>query len=216
MYNMDISIFGYKISLEILILIAVLYLIIVGHTFCSCCNFYSLIEGMDSMGQNPPSSTMGQNPTVQQDKAKVQAKVQAVKANQQLATQTTSDGTTTTTTTGPSTTTEGFTGANINFGESSSYSLGNDNSIDTSSWSAQNMTVTPGQPLSAGVKAFLARPQQPVPLPEGEMLLFANTKFAPEFCPNTYSTSTGCAAMTGAQYNYLVTRGGNNVPYSEY
>ena len=226
MYNMDISIFGYKISLEILILIAVLYLIIVGHTFCSCCNFYSLIEGMDSMGQNPPSSTMGQNPpssstmgqnpTVQQDKAKVQAKVQAVKANQQLATQTTSDGTTTTTTTGPSTTTEGFTGANINFGESSSYSLGNDNPIDTSSWSAQNMTVTPGQPLSAGVKAFLARPQQPVPLPEGEMLLFANTPFKPEYCPSSFSTSTGCAALTGAQYNYLVTRGGNNVPYSEY
>ena len=217
MYNMDISIFGYKISLEILILIAVLYLIIVGHTFCSCCNFYSLIEGMDSMGQNPPSSsTMGQNPTVQQDKAKVQAKVQAVKANQQLATQTTSDGTTTTTTTGPSTTTEGFTGANINYGESSLYSLGNDNSINTSSWSAQDMTVTPGQPLSAGVKAFLARPQQPVPLPEGEMLMFANTPFKPECCPNTYSNSSGCACMTSNQYNFLQVRGFNNVPYSEY
>ena len=215
MYNMDISIFGYKISLEIIILIAVLYLITVGHTLCSCCNFYGLIEGMDSMGQNPPSSTMGQNPTVQQDKAKVQAKVQAVKANQQLATQTTSDGTTTTTT-GPSTTTEGFTGANINYGASSSYSLGNDNSINTSSWSAQDMTVTPGQPLSAGVKAFLARPQQPVPLPEGEMLMFANTPFKPECCPNTYSTSTGCACMTSGQYNWIVGRGGNNVPYSEY
>jgi hypothetical protein len=213
---MDISIFGYKISLEIIILIAVLYLITVGHTLCSCCNFYGLIEGMDSMGQNPPSSTMGQNPTVQQDKAKVQAKVQAVKANQQLATQTTSDGTTTTTTTGPSTTTEGFTGANINYGASSSYSLGNDNSIDTSSWSAQDMTVTPGQPLSAGVKAFLARPQQPLPLPEGEMLLFANTPFKPECCPSTFSTSTGCWCGTSQDYNYLVTRGGNNVPYSEY
>ena len=222
---MDISIFGYKISLEIIILIAVLYLITVGHTLCSCCNFYGLIEGMDSMsqnppsstmGQNPPSSTMGQNPTVQQDKAKVQAKVQAVKANQQLATQTTSDGTTTTTTTGPSTTTEGFTGANINYGESSLYSLGNDNSINTSSWSAQDMTVTPGQPLSAGVKAFLARPQQPVPLPEGEMLMFANTPFKPECCPNTYSNSSGCACMTSNQYNFLQVRGFNNVPYSEY
>ena len=217
MYNMDISILGYKFNLEILILIGVVYLILVGHTLCGCSNFYSLIEGMDSMGQIPPSSsTMGQNPTVQQDKAKVQAKVQAVKANQQLATQTTSDGTTTTTTTGPSTTTEGFTGANINYGESSLYSLGNDNSINTSSWSAQDMTVTPGQPLSAGVKAFLARPQQPVPLPEGEMLMFANTPFKPECCPNTYSNSSGCACMTSNQYNYLVTRGGNNIPYSEY
>jgi hypothetical protein len=78
------------------------------------------------------------------------------------------------------------------------------------------MTVKSGQRVSAGVKTFLARPEQQIPLPEGEMLMFANTKFAPEFCPNTYSNSSGCAAMTGAQYNYLVTRGGNNVPYSEY
>jgi hypothetical protein len=222
MYNMDISIFGYKISLEIIILIAVLYLITVGHAYCSCCNFYSLIEGMD--GQY---SSMIQDPSavVQQVQAKAQAKVQQAQANQQLATQTTS-GTPTTTSTTTSTTTpttesfgskrEGFTGANINYGESASYSLGNDNPIDTSSWSAQDMTVTPGQPLSAGVKAFLARPQQPVPLPEGEMLLFANTEFKPEYCPSSFSTSTGCAALTGPQINYLVTRGGNNVPYSEY
>jgi hypothetical protein len=111
---------------------------------------------------------------------------------------------------------EGFTGANTNYGESSQYSLGDYSPVDTSSWSAQNMTVTQGQPLSAGVKQFLDRPEQPVPLPEGEMFMFANTKFAPEYCPNTYSNSSGCAAMTGAQYNYLITRGGNNVPYSEY
>ena len=210
---MDISIFGYKISLEILILIGVLYLIIVGHTLCSCCNFYSLIEGNTTMTQIQDPSAV-----IQQVQAKVQAKVQQAQANQQLATQTTSDGSSASTTSGTptTTTTEGFTGANINYGESASYSLGNDNPVDTSSWNAQNMTVTSGQPLSAGVKAFMARPQQPVPLPEGEMLLFANTKFAPEYCPNAYSTSTGCAAMTGEQYNYLITRGGNNVPYSEY
>ena len=211
---MDISIFGYKISLEILILIGIVYLILVGHTICGCCNFYSLIEGMDSMSQD---SSMSQDPsaTIQQVKAKVQAKVQ--QAQQQLATPTTADGTSTSTSDGTSTTTtEGFTGANINYGESSSYSLGNDNPIDTSSWSAQDMTVTPGQPQSAGVKAFLARPQQPVPLPEGEMLLFANTEFKPECCPNTYSNSSGCACMTGSQYNFMGVRGGNNVPYSEY
>jgi len=112
--------------------------------------------------------------------------------------------------------TEGFTGANINYGESSLYNLNSDQPVDTSSWSAQNMTVTPGQPLSAGVKQFLAREPQPVPLPEGEMLMFANTPFKPECCPNTFSTSTGCACMTGNQYNYLILRGGNNVPYSEY
>ena len=176
MYNMDISIFGYKIGLEILILIGIIYLVLASHTLCGCCNFYSLIEGME--------------------------------------TKTTNSGTTATKAT-KATKKEGFTGANINYGESSVYNL-NDTPINTSSWSAQNMTVVPGQPLSAGVKAFLAREEQPVPLPEGEMLMFANTPFKPECCPNTYSNSSGCACMTGNQYNYLITRGSNNVPYSEY
>lgn len=198
MYNMDISLFGYKISVEVLVLIAILYLIIVGHSVCSCCNFYSLIEGMETVdASNIP----------QQVKDKVNAKVQQIQANIQLPAQTTSDGT--------STTTEGFTGANINYGESSLYDLDN-NPIDTSSWSAQDMTIRPGQPVSAAVKAFMARPEQPIPLPEGEMLMFANTEFKPECCPNTYSTSTGCACMTGPQYNYLQNRASNNVPYSEY
>ena len=184
MYNMDISIFGYKIGLEILILIGIIYLVLASHTLCGCCNFYSLIEGMD-------------NKTTTNGTSNVTGSVPA-KA-----------------TTKNSTKKEGFTGANINYGESSVYNL-NSSPIDTSSWSAQNMTVVPGQPLSAGVKAFMARQEQPVPLPEGEMLMFANTPFKPECCPNTYSNSSGCACMTGKQYNYLITRGSNNVPYSEY
>ena len=210
MYNMDISVFGYKINVEILILIALVYLIMVGHTFCGCYN-YGLMEGFTDASGN----TIDASGNLQEKKEMVQQKVQAAKTN--LAAQSAA-GTTTSSTpvTSATTTTEGFTGANINYGESSLYSLSQDDPVDTSSWSAQNMTVTPGQPLSAGVKQFLDRPEQPVPLPEGEMFMFANTKFAPEYCPNTYSNSSGCAAMTGAQYNYLITRGGNNVPYSEY
>lgn len=113
--------------------------------------------------------------------------------------------------------TEGFAGASSNNGMSSPYSLTiKTTPVDTNSWSLPNMTVTAGQPLSAGVKNVLNRPSQPIPLPDGEMLLFANTNFKPECCPNTYSNSSGCACMTTGQYNYLVTRGGNNVPYSEY
>ena len=51
---------------------------------------------------------------------------------------------------------------------------------------------------------------------EGEMLMFANTPFKPECCPNTYSKGGGCACMTAQQTNHLVTRGGNNYPVSEY
>jgi len=48
------------------------------------------------------------------------------------------------------------------------------------------------------------------------LFMFANTEFKPECCPNTYSNSSGCACMDSNSYNYLITRGGNNVPYSEY
>ena len=211
MYNMDISILGYKFNLEILILIGVVYLILVGHTLCGCSNFYSLIEGNTSMGNSNSSSnssnssnSMGQsNSSSSQSDAsgnmmsQIQQKMQS-----NMPTQTTSK--------------EGFVGANTNYGESSAYDLSNSMPVNTSSWSAQNMTVVPGQPLSKGVKQFLARAKQPIPLPEGELSMFANTPFKPECCPNTYSNSMGCACMTGDQYNYLVMRGGNNVPYSEY
>jgi hypothetical protein len=193
---MDISILGYKLNLEILILIGIVYLIMVGHTLCGCCNFYKLIEGME--GEMDASG----NKLKQIHDAKQQAKAQ-LQAN--LPTQVPAN-----------TTTEGFVGANTNYGESSAYDLSDSMPVDTSSWSAQNMTVVPGQPLSEGVKKVLDRPEQQLPLPEGEMLMFANTKFAPEYCPNTYSNSSGCAAMSVGQYNYLITRGGNNVPYSEY
>jgi hypothetical protein len=75
---------------------------------------------------------------------------------------------------------EGFTGAN------------------TSSWSAQNMTLIQGHSL-----------------PEGEMFMFANTKFAPECCPGTYSNSDGCECLTTNKFSFFKLRG-NNLPYSEY
>ena len=209
MYNMDISIFGYKLNLEILILIGVVYLILVGHTLCGCCNMGRIMEGLTDMTTSVMDPS-GNKPEV----------VKAVMAKKELGTQAVAGGPSTATSTStsdvPTVKKEGFTGANINYGESSLYNLNDDQPVDTTSWSAQNMTVTPGQPLSAGVKQFLSREPQPVPLPEDEMLMFANTPFKPECCPNTYSTSTGCACMTGNQYNYLVLRGGNNVPYSEY
>ena len=68
----------------------------------------------------------------------------------------------------------------------------------------------------SNAKRYQAYTGTPVPLPKGEMLFFADNLFKPECCPNTYSNGSGCACMTTKQYNYLITRGGNNVPYSEY
>ena len=204
MYNMDISIFGYKLNLEILILIGVVYLILVGHTVCGCCNMGRIMEGLEDMAVKVMDPS-GNN---------TKASMATVPMGTQVAAGTIAPSTASTT--DVPTVKEGFTGANINYGESSLYNLNSDQSVDTSSWSAQNMTVVPGQPLSAGVKQFLARKQQQLPLPEGEMNFFANSQFKPECCPSTFSTSTGCWCGTSQDYNYLITRGGNNVPYSQY
>jgi hypothetical protein len=151
---MDFVLFGYKLNLEVLILICVLYIILAGTTFCSCC-----------------SITSGQ---------------------------------------------EGFVGANTNYGQSAPFSIANYTPPNISSWFPGNLSIQAGKPPSKAAKQILNRPSQPVPLPKGEMLLFATTEFKPECCPNAYSTSTGCACMTTSQYNYLTNRGGNNTPYSEY
>jgi len=109
---------------------------------------------------------------------------------------------------------EGFTGANTNYGMSSQYKLYDNTPVDTSSWFTKDLTSTHSQ--HSGLAQILNRPKQQVPLPPDELLMFANTSFKPECCPNTYSNSTGCACMTIKQNNYLIERGGNNVPYSEY
>ena len=211
MYNMDISIFGFKINLEILILIGVVYLILVSHTVCGCFN-YSLIEGLEN---NKESDASGNAMPIQTGTSPAGAALAAgaiAAAGDMMASNAKNGASKPNGKAGQ----EGFVGANTNYGQSSPYDLSYSPQINTSSWDMPDMTVVPGKPLSKGVRQFLEREPQPVPLPEGEMLMFANTPFKPECCPNTYSTSTGCACMTGPQYNYLVLRGGNNVPYSQY
>lgn len=167
---MEISIFGFKFRLEILILIVVVYFIMAGHLLGSCTTF-PLMEGMAHIMT-----------TKDEDKKE-----------------------------------EGFVGL-INDGESSAYTLGSYNGTIMPNFGMErpSLTVVPGQPLSKGVLDILNREKQPVPLPEGQLNMFATTPFKPECCPNAYSNSSGCACMTVDQYNYLITRGGNNVPYSEY
>lgn len=43
---MEITVVGYKIRVEILLLIGIVYLILVSHTVGSCCNFPKIVEGM--------------------------------------------------------------------------------------------------------------------------------------------------------------------------
>jgi hypothetical protein len=96
---------------------------------------------------------------------------------------------------------EGFANYKTNAGPQFAENNGNFTHLPVSQWSSV-VSVGPqnaNQPASSDSMDF-----------------FKNTQFKPECCPNTYSGSEGCACMSNAQYNTLVSRGGNNVPYSEY
>ena len=168
---------------EILILIAIVFVILWGHLLCSCSKFNigSILTG--NFKKLTPNQHQYElimtNPSVQ----------------------------------------EGFTPANINNGQSAVYNVTIDKPIDTSSWFSPDLTFKPGQKPGKGAESILNREPQPVPLPEGELLMFANTPFKPECCNNggsAFSNSSGCACITVPQYNGLISRWGNNVPYSEY
>ena len=112
---------------------------------------------------------------------------------------------------------EGFTGANNTaYGPEFAGAKTPDYIMNPNTWARPTLTYSPGTKPDSGVQAIWNRPKQPIPLPEGELDMFATTEFKPECCPNAYSSSTGCAFMTTQQYQYLKMRSGNNVPYSEY
>lgn len=204
---MNISILGFKLNLEILILIGVVYLILVVHTLGGCCR-YSLMEAFDVSGNQveselPIKTDMSGNLLTQMSNGNVAAAGTMINKAKNNSTKK-GEGK------------EGFVGANTNYGQSSPYDLTSNPQIDTNSWNQPNLTVEKGKPINPSVKQFLERQQQQLPLAEGELDFFANVPFKPECCPNTYSSSMGCACMTSKDYNYLILRGGNNVPYSEY
>ncbi|NDA89559.1 MAG: hypothetical protein EBY20_01400 [Alphaproteobacteria bacterium] len=216
--NMEITVFGVKLRIGVIILIVVLYWLLWGHVLCSCSRV-GLLEGLEDMAgavmtddqkkkaqgdiiDGPAEATSSPQTTMTPANLNADAAPVAATINPDV----------------PNITplTEGFVGANTNYGQSSSYSLSNNKRINTSSWFTPNLSYTKGGKIGKGAQNILNRPKQPIPLPEGEMLMFANTEFKPECCPNAYSNSTGCACMNLSQYNYLIDRGGNNVPYSEY
>jgi hypothetical protein len=50
MYIMDLAFFGFKLNLEVLILIGIVYLVLVVNTLTSCCNVSGITEGFAGGG----------------------------------------------------------------------------------------------------------------------------------------------------------------------
>jgi len=111
---------------------------------------------------------------------------------------------------------EGFSNYKTNAGPQFASNNGNYTYMPSDKWSQPSLVYATGTAPSAGVQSILNRGKNQAPLASGEMDVFANTQFKPECCPNTYSNSQGCACMSTQQYNTLITRGGNNIPFSQY
>lgn len=184
---MYMNILGIKISIELIILFIVIYLVMAVHTVCGCSKV-GFMEALETMNGGEKNAKADKKIPVASKKPPSSVDVKK----------------------------EGFVGSIKNTIYPSNYKLGDYSVVDTSSWVQPSLVVTSGEQLSSGVRNILNRQSQTAPLPEESMSMFANTKFKPECCPNTYSNSSGCACMTSDQVNTLKLRGNNNVPYSEY
>lgn len=205
---MNLTIGSFKCRVEICILIVFIFWLMFGHLLCSCSKV-GVREGFDIM-----ATAMG---------AKTETKKKEGFAN--IQTEPKKDKK------------EGFLGFDFfkkssdknkngkeefTNGTSSGYSYSDSNANtfykEPSTWSDPTPIFSTGAVPnnSSGYENINNRPSQPIPLPEGQMDMFATTPFKPECCPSEYSNSSGCACMTVDQYKYLGVRGGNNVPRSDY
>jgi hypothetical protein len=200
---MDISIFGFKLNLEILILIGIVYLILVVHTVCGCASIFGKREGMDTLTQPFHASALPDDDDVSTMKTPEPVPAPS-STNSTSGSSKKAAGT------------EGFSGANTNYGESAAYPMIQSTYLDASKWGNPDLTIIPGKPIPKAAQAIIDRPNQTLPLPEGQLSLFDNMPFSPECCPTAFSSSMGCACLNSQTYNALITRFGNNVPYSEY
>jgi len=176
---MDISIGSYKVRLEILFLIVILFWIIFGHAMCSCSTM-SAMEGFQAL-ENMVTKKKMPNPNTSVKK-------------------------------------EGFTSGNNTAMSDNQFASTNspDWYMPPSKWPQQTLVYTAGQKPPPGVASIWARTKAQPPKQPGQLSFFDNILFKPECCGlgSDSSSSMGCACYTVEDYNYLKTRGGNNVPFS--
>ena len=218
MYNMEIAIGSYKCRMEICILIVVLFWIMFGHVMCSCCTM-TMQEGLETMKNavkgkkegyvaapvarrrannvydaNHQDGFVAGAPRVNRyDATHEEEEPDAFSMNKK----------------------EGFVSSNNKaYGPEFGSSKTPGYIMRPDTWAMPTLSYSMGTTPSAGAQAILNRNNPP--LNEGQLDFFAKTPFKPECCPNTYSSSEGCACMDMNQYSELRTRSKNNIPYSEY
>ncbi len=85
-------------------------------------------------------------------------------------------------------------------------------SWNLSSWVKDALRYSKGMGNENKQDSYKYNTGPPIPLPEGQLFFFNDTKFDSKCCPTTYTSSRGCACLSQNQYNHLMMRGGNNTP----
>jgi hypothetical protein len=194
-------------------------------TMCNCRMNYSLIEGMATTTTMPaPGSGPGSTaPPLKAPMAKAASlgvtsatPTPAPSASNTTAVGAKSKGPATaskpTTTTAPSST-EKFTKEGFQIKQPIEFASLQESKGDEwnlSKWVKDAMRYAKGMGNENRLDSYQYNSGPQIPLPEGELFFFKDTKFSPQCCPGTYSSSVGCACLSKPQFNYLVTRGGNN------
>ena len=82
--------------------------------------------------------------------------------------------------------------------------------VNLTKWVSDAMRYSKGMGNENHLDSYQYNSGPPIPLPEGEMFFFKDTKFDSSCCPSTYTSSMGCACLSKKQFQYLTMRGGNN------
>ena len=82
--------------------------------------------------------------------------------------------------------------------------------VNLTKWVSNAIRYSKGMGNENHLDSYQYNSGPPIPLPEGEMFFFKDTKFDTACCPGTYTNSLGCACLSKKQFQYLTMRGGNN------
>lgn len=82
--------------------------------------------------------------------------------------------------------------------------------VNLTKWVSDAMRYSKGMGNEDKLNSYQYNNGPAIPLPEGEMFFFKDTKFDPSCCPGSYSSGKGCACLSKKQFQYLTMRAGNN------
>jgi len=233
---MDITIGSFKIKLEIVLLFIVLLWLMFGHAIGSCCNMglkdtVELFTGGSDTAipaltdeekqkiiHQMAIAAMADPNTSEEDKIKIKKLLDSF--NKLSETVGTGMGTGTDMGTGAGTGTVTEPGTGVVISETTTTTgtepfVGSNNSAEGPEFA---LNKSPGYIRNPSTWTSVVNYDynQNNNITPGELDIFAKMNFKPECCPNTYSSSMGCACMSTDTYDMLRTRAGNNEPYSEY